>query len=247
MKRILLELLVILWGYILILSCAATNHTYFQDGKPLGKKKIKAEAGICAGASTDYEISDTLGEPPKINIGSDIKLSPLLIFQGAGGVTENIDVGLGFGFGLVNINFRLFSKFCFLGKDNKFGIGLLPGFNFSVVPDTILGVASSDSRSMINANFHLSLPISYDFNNKFTAIIRPTFGNEWSRISVKDDDNPEDEFKRSKYFSTLVSERLTAGKYKYEWDAGNLASGVYLYRLEAGKDFRKMKKLVLLK
>ena len=32
---------------------------------------------------------------------------------------------------------------------------------------------------------------------------------------------------------TLVSDRLTTGSYSYEWDASNLASGVYLYRLEA--------------
>ena len=33
--------------------------------------------------------------------------------------------------------------------------------------------------------------------------------------------------------ATLVSDRLSAGSYSYEWDASQLASGVYLYRLEA--------------
>ncbi len=32
--------------------------------------------------------------------------------------------------------------------------------------------------------------------------------------------------------TTLVSERQSAGFYQIEWDAGNLVSGVYLYRLE---------------
>jgi hypothetical protein len=46
--------------------------------------------------------------------------------------------------------------------------------------------------------------------------------------------------------ATLLSERLTAGGYQYEWDAGSLASGVYLYRLQAG-DFVDVKKMVLMK
>jgi hypothetical protein len=33
--------------------------------------------------------------------------------------------------------------------------------------------------------------------------------------------------------TTLVSDKLSAGSYSYEWDASNLASGVYLYRLVA--------------
>jgi hypothetical protein len=45
---------------------------------------------------------------------------------------------------------------------------------------------------------------------------------------------------------TLVSERLVAGSYKYDWDAGSLASGVYLYRIQAGA-FQEVKKMVLLK
>jgi hypothetical protein len=34
--------------------------------------------------------------------------------------------------------------------------------------------------------------------------------------------------------ATLVSDRLNAGSYFYEWAASNLASGVYLYRLSVG-------------
>jgi hypothetical protein len=34
--------------------------------------------------------------------------------------------------------------------------------------------------------------------------------------------------------STLVSELLYAGSYKYEWSAGNLPSGIYFYRLISG-------------
>jgi len=46
--------------------------------------------------------------------------------------------------------------------------------------------------------------------------------------------------------STLVSDRLSAGSYSYEWDASKYASGVYLYRLEAG-GFIETKKMILMK
>ena len=43
-----------------------------------------------------------------------------------------------------------------------------------------------------------------------------------------------------------AAERLAAGKYKYDWDASRLASGVYLYRIQAD-DFVESKKMVLLR
>ena len=46
--------------------------------------------------------------------------------------------------------------------------------------------------------------------------------------------------------ATLVSENLTAGSYKYEWDASELTSGIYLYKLQAG-EFVETKKMILLK
>jgi hypothetical protein len=46
--------------------------------------------------------------------------------------------------------------------------------------------------------------------------------------------------------ATLVSDRLSAGSYLYEWDASNLASGVYLYRLQAG-DYVETRKMVLMR
>jgi len=46
--------------------------------------------------------------------------------------------------------------------------------------------------------------------------------------------------------STLVSEDLNAGNYKYEWDAGSLSSGIYFYRLNT-ENFIQTKKLMLMK
>jgi hypothetical protein len=46
--------------------------------------------------------------------------------------------------------------------------------------------------------------------------------------------------------ATLVYDKLHPGSYSYEWDASNVASGVYLYRLQAG-DYVKTRKMVLIR
>jgi len=46
--------------------------------------------------------------------------------------------------------------------------------------------------------------------------------------------------------ATLVNENLSAGSYSYNFDAKNLTSGVYLYKLQAGKH-SETKKMILMK
>ena len=46
--------------------------------------------------------------------------------------------------------------------------------------------------------------------------------------------------------TTLLSASLLSGSYKYEWDASGLASGVYLYRLEA-EGYVETRKMILMK
>jgi 5'-nucleotidase / UDP-sugar diphosphatase len=46
--------------------------------------------------------------------------------------------------------------------------------------------------------------------------------------------------------ATLVNKELPAGDYKYQWNAGGFASGVYFYRMQAG-NFVATKKLILMK
>jgi len=46
--------------------------------------------------------------------------------------------------------------------------------------------------------------------------------------------------------TTLINEELTAGNYHRQWDASNVSSGVYFYRLQCGS-FIQTKKLILLR
>jgi hypothetical protein len=46
--------------------------------------------------------------------------------------------------------------------------------------------------------------------------------------------------------ATIVNQFMQAGSYTYQFDASRLASGVYIYRIEAG-NFVSIKKFVLLK
>jgi hypothetical protein len=45
---------------------------------------------------------------------------------------------------------------------------------------------------------------------------------------------------------TLINKEMTRGSYSTEWNAGNIASGVYYYKLTAGK-FVDVKKMVLIR
>jgi hypothetical protein len=89
------------------------------------------------------------------------------------------------------------------------------------------------------------VPTSYMLSQNYPNPFNPTTDIEFSI--------PKSEFVTLKVcntlgeeVSTLVSEKLAAGKYKYGWDASSLASGVYLYRIQAG-DYMEAKRMVLMK
>jgi hypothetical protein len=88
-------------------------------------------------------------------------------------------------------------------------------------------------------------PVSYYLNQNYPNPFNPTTTIEFSI--------PKTEFVSLKIYNllgqevaTLVSEKLTPSKYTCTWDASGFASGVYLYKLEAGQ-FVKSKKLLLIK
>jgi len=83
--------------------------------------------------------------------------------------------------------------------------------------------------------------------------LRQNYPNPFNPTTNIEFSIPKSEFVALKVYNilgeevaTLVSERLTAGSYKYDWDARDLASGVYLCRVQAG-NYIEVKKMVLLR
>ena len=184
---------------LLILGCATTNHNYFQTGKPSGKDSGSTSISLSAAAAIDYDIDDELGVPPTINIEKDRKWAPIIAANYNGGITEHADFGFTLGLSTVSINVRACSKICLFCKARRFGVGLLPAFNVSFTPDTLFGFIELPQAA--NVNFYLSLPVSYDLSDDVTLVFRPTVGREYSRITVTDDDDPEDKYFKSLYFN----------------------------------------------
>lgn len=94
-------------------------------------------------------------------------------------------------------------------------------------------------------NISSEIPAEYKLEQNYPNPFNPTTTIQFSV--------PEMSFVKLEIFnslaervSTLVSEELNAGSYKYDWKAENLSSGIYYYTLTAG-GFTQTRKLVLLK
>jgi hypothetical protein len=95
------------------------------------------------------------------------------------------------------------------------------------------------------ANINSEIPTEYNLEQNYPNPFNPITTIQFSL--------PEQSFVRLEVFnalgekvSTLVSEELNAGNYKHEWNAENLSSGIYFYRMNTDK-FSEIKKMILLK
>ncbi len=97
--------------------------------------------------------------------------------------------------------------------------------------------AVKDSKSDIPTTFSLS----QNYPNPFNPTTTISFSlPSRSFVSLKVFDV------LGRELSTIVSEELQAGTYNRQWNAVNMASGVYFYRIESGT-FEAVKKMMLLK
>lgn len=117
----------------------------------------------------------------------------------------------------------------YLGTGNTKNIIYSTGIIISTLPD---------GEKYLPANFHLSQNYPNPFNPstiinysvKEPGMIKLIIYNELGeKVRV------------------LVNEWKPAGNYKFEFNAGDLASGIYYYQIKIGNEFAETKKMVLLK
>ncbi|MBK8552541.1 MAG: T9SS type A sorting domain-containing protein [Ignavibacteria bacterium] len=100
-----------------------------------------------------------------------------------------------------------------------------------------LGPVGINTNNLIAESYSLS----QNYPNPFNPVTNLEFGiSKFGFVSLKIYDVI------GKEVAVLVNENLQPGTYKYNFDASNLTSGVYFYRIEAG-DFRETRSMMLLK
>ncbi len=118
--------------------------------------------------------------------------------------------------------------------------GLKDTVYFKVNGDNIVGIPGGGNNSG-SSGVPNSFALYQNYPNPFnpSTVIKysvPTL----TKVTIKIFDLLGREIK------TLVDEEKTAGNYEVQFNASNLSSGVYFYRIQAG-DFMQTKKLILLK
>jgi len=106
-------------------------------------------------------------------------------------------------------------------------------------------IFSVDNITALDAHNNIQIPQEF--------VLLQNYPNPFNPVTTIEFQIPNPNFVTLKLYNilgqevaTLVSEKLKVGSYKYFWDASIFASGIYLYRMEAGK-FKQTKKLVLLR
>jgi len=137
------------------------------------------------------------------------------------------------------------------------GIGVVNGKIY------VIGGQGSNSQGLDNVEEYTPPITSVEnkvVNSIASLVLHQNYPNPFNPTTTIEFSLPRTEFVTLKIFNilgeevaVLVAERLLAGRYKYEWDASTVASGVYFYKLwvsnPSGKtgNFDQTRKMLLLK
>ena len=218
---------------------------------------------ISTGNSTNYDVVSNIISDPVEFVLTDGSGNRIGYTNTTGAITEiqnsfwaGSTDGMGYVFGSIQepINLQLtglgenYYVMVSIEDSGKSGGVVLEGFlasgeviNYQI---TLNPVSVEQNNSLIPQNFALEQNYPNPFNPtttiKYTIPNVTLSGVEGSRVLLKVYDVLGNEI------ATLVNEEKPAGNYKVEFNASNLASGIYFYRLQAGS-FVETKKMILLR
>jgi hypothetical protein len=103
------------------------------------------------------------------------------------------------------------------------------------------GTFEYSNEILVNVTASLEFTLDQNFPNPFnpSTLIKYSIPNSY-QVSLKIFNTLGQEME------TLVNEEKQVGTYEVNWNASNLQSGVYFYRLQAGS-FVQTRKMILLK
>lgn len=133
-------------------------------------------------------------------------------------------------------------SYCHFCQTNNFLLG------FGPYPGDTIRLRYSQAQGCLSIgvqNISEEIPQSFSLNQNYPNPFNPTTNIQFDitnagmvKLYVYD--------MTGKVVAVLVNEELSAGTYKYSFDAGGLPSGIYFYKLVSG-DLSQVRKMVLLK
>ncbi len=131
-------------------------------------------------------------------------------------------------------------NYYFVEEDKSFGIHN-PAFTVSLLQasiDAVRGVSSVETRGFTPVEYTLS----QNYPNPFNPTTKINFSiQKAGKVQLKVYDM------LGREVATLVDKDMNAGQHTVQFDASNLASGVYIYRIQASQEFSAVKKMVLIR
>jgi hypothetical protein len=109
---------------------------------------------------------------------------------------------------------------------------------------TSSGIWVTGSPTEVTGVREISAPLTFTLNQNYPNPFNPSTNISFS-ISSKSFVSLKIYDRLGREVATIFSEEISAGYYTRKWNAANIPSGIYFYRLKAGS-FTETKKLILL-
>jgi len=164
---------------LLFVGCASVSVNTYQDGKPLGKGKVRVglgaemspmmNYGLYGVDPNDFEKFDNIAEGTELEEGQDstIYYWALANLNLQYGLTDKIDIGvMPFTDLMANFGTKIYAKYAFMPKDSKYQLSVVPYYGFGSFSGEDTSGASGGSWDMESfayntSYFGLDVPFSF--------------------------------------------------------------------------------------